>query len=69
MEQLNYSQNDLAEVIGLKSRASKILNRKRKLSLGYDQKADGKAAYSFGGFNSGVLVRAAEGSKAYMTES
>lgn len=33
MEQLNYSQNDLAEVIGLKSRASEILNRKRKLSL------------------------------------
>lgn len=33
MEQLKYSQNDLAEVIGLKSRASEILNRKRKLSL------------------------------------
>ena len=33
MEQLNYSQNDLAEVIGLKSRASEILNKKRKLSL------------------------------------
>ena len=33
MEQLNYSQNDLAKVIGLKSRASEILNRKRKLSL------------------------------------
>lgn len=33
MKQLNYSQNDLAEVIGLKSRASEILNRKRKLSL------------------------------------
>ncbi|MBW1618194.1 MULTISPECIES: helix-turn-helix domain-containing protein [Empedobacter] len=33
MEQLNYSQNDLAEIIGLKSRASEILNRKRKLSL------------------------------------
>jgi HTH-type transcriptional regulator/antitoxin HigA len=33
MEQLNYSQNDLAEVIGLKSRASEILNRKRKLTL------------------------------------
>ena len=27
MEQLNYSQNDLAEVIGLKSRASEILNK------------------------------------------
>ena len=33
MEQLNYNQNDLAKVIGLKSRASEILNRKRKLSL------------------------------------
>lgn len=33
MEQLNYTQNDLAEIIGLKSRASEILNRKRKLSL------------------------------------
>ena len=33
MEQLNFSQNDLAEVIGLKSRASEILNKKRKLSL------------------------------------
>lgn len=33
MEQLNYSQNDLAAVIGLKSRASEILNKKRKLSL------------------------------------
>lgn len=33
MEQLNYTQNDLAEIIGQKSRASEILNRKRKLSL------------------------------------
>ena len=33
MEQLNYTQNDLAEIIGLKSRASEILNKKRKLSL------------------------------------
>ena len=33
MEQLDYSQNDLATVIGLKSRASEILNKKRKLSL------------------------------------
>lgn len=33
MEQLNYTQNDLAEVIGLKSRASEILNKKRKLTL------------------------------------
>ena len=33
MEQLGYSQTDLANVVGLKSRASEILNRKRKLSL------------------------------------
>jgi len=33
IEQLGYSQNDLAEIIGLKSRASEILNKKRKLSL------------------------------------
>jgi len=33
MEQLGYNQKDLAEVVGLKSRASEILNKKRKLSL------------------------------------
>lgn len=33
MEQLNYSQNDLAEIFNSKSRASEILNKKRKLSL------------------------------------
>ena len=33
MEQMGYSQTDLAEIVGLKSRASEILNRKRKLSL------------------------------------
>ena len=33
MEQLGYNQSDLANVVGLKSRASEILNRKRKLSL------------------------------------
>lgn len=33
MEQLGYNQNDLAKVVGLKSRASEILNRKRKLTL------------------------------------
>ena len=33
MEQLGYSQSDLANVVGLKSRASEILNRKRKLTL------------------------------------
>ena len=33
MEQLGYSQTDLAKVVGLKSRASEILSKKRKLSL------------------------------------
>ena len=33
MEQLGYNQVDLAKVVGLKSRASEILNGKRKLSL------------------------------------
>lgn len=33
MEQLGYTQGDLASVVGLKSRASEILNKKRKLTL------------------------------------
>jgi HTH-type transcriptional regulator/antitoxin HigA len=33
MEQMGYTQSDLANIVGLKSRASEILNRKRKLSL------------------------------------
>ncbi len=33
MEQLSYSQADLAAVVGLKSRASEILSRRRKLTL------------------------------------
>ena len=33
MEQMGYTQTDLANAIGLKSRASEILNKKRKLSL------------------------------------
>lgn len=33
MEQLGYNQADLTRVVGLKSRASEILNKKRKLSL------------------------------------
>ena len=33
MEQLGYKQKDLAEVMGLKSRVSEILNKKRKLTL------------------------------------
>lgn len=33
MEQMDYSQKDLAKVLGLESRASEILNKKSKLSL------------------------------------
>ncbi|MEO6902185.1 MAG: helix-turn-helix domain-containing protein [Bacteroidia bacterium] len=33
MQQMGYTQTDLAKVVGLKSRASEILNRKRKLTL------------------------------------
>jgi HTH-type transcriptional regulator/antitoxin HigA len=33
MEQLGYTQTDLANVVGLKSRASEILSKRRKLSL------------------------------------
>ena len=33
MEQMGYTQSDLARVVGLKSRASEILSKKRKLSL------------------------------------
>ena len=33
MEQLGYTQSDLAKVVGLKSRASEILSKKRKLTL------------------------------------
>jgi HTH-type transcriptional regulator/antitoxin HigA len=34
MEQLDFDQKDLALIIGVKSRACEIMNRKRKLSLG-----------------------------------
>jgi HTH-type transcriptional regulator/antitoxin HigA len=33
MEQMGYTQNDLAKIIGFKSCASEILSKKRKLSL------------------------------------
>ena len=33
MEQMNMSQSELAKVIGLKSRASEILSRKRPMSI------------------------------------
>lgn len=43
MEQLGYSQNDLADIIGLKSRTSEILNKKRKLSLNMIRKLTEKS--------------------------
>ena len=33
MEQMNYKQRDLADVIGFRSRVTEILGKKRKLSL------------------------------------
>ena len=33
MEQMGYKQKDLADIIGLKSRVSEILSKKRKLTL------------------------------------
>jgi HTH-type transcriptional regulator/antitoxin HigA len=33
MEQLGYKQKDLADAIGLTSRVSEILNKKRRLTL------------------------------------
>lgn len=33
MDQMGYTQTDLAKIVGLKSRASEILSKKRKLSL------------------------------------
>src|ERR1700741_4600261 len=33
MEQLDYSNHDLAQIIGQKSRVSEILNKRRKLSI------------------------------------
>ena len=33
MEQMGYTQTDLATIVGLKNRAREILNKKRKLTL------------------------------------
>lgn len=42
MEQMGYQQKDLAKVIGLKSRTSEILNRKRKLTINVIRKLHDK---------------------------
>jgi len=52
MEQLNYKQKDLAEALGLKSRVSEILNRKRKLTLDMIRKLNEEL-----GIPTDVLVR------------
>lgn len=33
MQQMGYNQSELAKVLGLKSRVSEVLNKKRKLTL------------------------------------
>lgn len=52
MEQLGYKQKDLAEALGLKSRVSEILNRKRKLTLNMIRKLNEEL-----GIPTDVLVR------------
>jgi HTH-type transcriptional regulator/antitoxin HigA len=52
MEQLGYKQKDLAAAIGLKSRVSEILNRKRKLSIDMIRKLHEKL-----GIPTDVLIR------------
>jgi HTH-type transcriptional regulator/antitoxin HigA len=52
MEQLGYKQKDLAEALGLKSRVSEILNRKRKLTLDMIRKLNAEL-----GIPTEVLVR------------
>lgn len=42
MEQMNMNQSDLAVIIGHKSRASEILNKKRKLTLSMIRKLNKK---------------------------
>lgn len=42
MEQMEMNQNDLAEIIGYKSRVSEILNRKRKLNINMIRKLHDK---------------------------
>ncbi len=52
MDQLGYKQKDLAEAMGLKSRVSEILNRKRKLNLAMIRKLHDEL-----GIPTDVLVR------------
>ena len=52
MEQLGYKQKDLAHALGLKSRVSEILNKKRKLTLDMIRKLNEEL-----GIPADVLVR------------
>jgi HTH-type transcriptional regulator/antitoxin HigA len=52
MEQLNYNQQDLAKIIGLKSRVSEILNKKRKLTVDMIRKLNASL-----GISTEVLIR------------
>jgi len=52
MEQLGYKQKDLADALGLKSRVSEILNRKRKLTLDMIRKLNAEL-----GIPTEILVR------------
>ena len=52
MEQLGYKQKDLADALGLKSRVSEILNKKRKLTLDMIRKLNEEL-----GIPTDVLVR------------
>lgn len=52
MEQLGYKQKDLASVIGLNSRASEILNKKRRLTLEMIRKIHDRL-----GISTDVLIR------------
>jgi HTH-type transcriptional regulator/antitoxin HigA len=52
MEQLGYRQKDLAMALGLKSRVSEVLNRKRKLTLDMIRKLHDEL-----GISAEVLVR------------
>jgi len=58
MEQLGYKQKDLEDALGLKSRVSEILNRKRKLTLGMIRKLNEEL-----GIPTDVLVQEYEAAK------
>lgn len=52
MDQKNFTVSDLGEVLGHKSRASEILNRKRKLTLPMIRRLQAKW-----GIQAGILIR------------